>query len=454
MGEKRLLVDIGSTFTKIVAIDLDQEIVLSSVKSPTTIKDGVTIGILEALKAIETQIGPLDNNIKIAACSSAAGGLRMVSIGLVPELSSEAAKRAALGAGAKIVGHYCHYITRREITQIEAIAPDIILLAGGTDGGNDSVIIHNAGMLCQSTIHAPIVVAGNKCAYDKIEDMLKEASKTATFVENVMPQIGRLEVQACREAIREVFMRNIIKAKGLDSARQLVGSIIMPTPAAVLTAATLLADGVDGEPGMGELIIVDVGGATTDVYSIAQGNPTSGAVVFRGLPEPYSKRTVEGDLGVRHNIDVLVEVCRKKGIAIDEEVLSAFQGNPGRIPVSEKEFVVDAQLAYVAVETSFERHVGKVEIVYGPHGEMVIQTGKDLGSVNTIIGTGGPIICSPNPKKVLTGVIAGQGKDHLLKPKAANFYIDEHYVLYAMGLLARSAPKKALRILKKSLKVL
>jgi uncharacterized protein (TIGR01319 family) len=451
MGEKRLLVDIGSTFTKIAAIDLDQEIVLSSAKSPTTIKDGITIGLREALNAIEAQIGSLDNNIEIAACSSAAGGLRMVSIGLVPELSSEAAKRAALGAGAKIVGHYCHHITRREIAQIEVTAPDIILLAGGTDGGNDSVIIHNAMMLCQSTINAPIVVAGNKCAYDKIEDMLKGASKTAIFVENVMPQIGRLEVQACREAIREVFMENIIRAKGLDNARQLVGDIIMPTPAAVLTAATLLADGADGEEGIGELIVLDVGGATTDVYSIARGNPSSSTVLLRGLPEPYAKRTVEGDLGVRHNIDVLVELCSKKGIVTDEHILSALHENPSRVPVNEEEFVLDRDLASVAVETSFERHTGKVEIVYGPHGEMVVQTGKDLGTVDKVIGTGGPIICSLDPQKVLAGVLAEHGKSHFLKPKTADFFIDKDYIMYAMGLLAQSEPKKALRIMKKSL---
>jgi uncharacterized protein (TIGR01319 family) len=450
MGKKKLLVDIGSTFTKITAIDLDREIVLSSVKSPTTIKDGVTIGVLEALKAIETQIGPI-NNIVIAACSSAAGGLRMVSIGLVPELSSEAAKRAALGAGAKIVGHYCHHISRREIMQIEATAPDIILLAGGTDGGNDSAIIHNTMMLCRSAINAPIVVAGNKCAYDQIEDMLKEASKTAIFVENVMPQIGRLEVQACREAIREVFMENIIKTKGLDSARRLVGDIIMPTPAAVLTAATLLADGVDGEAGIGELIAVDVGGATTDVYSIAKGNPSSSTVLLRGLPEPYAKRTVEGDLGVRHNIDVLEELCGKKGIVVNKDILSTFRRNPSRVPVNEEEFALDRDLASVAVETSFERHTGKVEIVYGPHGEMVVQTGKDLGTVDKVIGTGGPIICSLNPQKVLAGVLAEHGKNHFLKPKTADFFIDKDYIMYAMGLLARSEPKKALRIMKKSL---
>jgi uncharacterized protein (TIGR01319 family) len=154
MGEKRLLIDIGSTFTKMVAVDLDREIVLSTVKSPTTVKDDVTIGLYRALRATETEIGPLGNDIKITACSSAAGGLRMVSMGLVPELSSEAAKRAALGAGAKIVGHYCHHITRREIAQIEATMPDIILLAGGTDGGNDSAILHNAAMLGRSRIHA------------------------------------------------------------------------------------------------------------------------------------------------------------------------------------------------------------------------------------------------------------------------------------------------------------
>jgi uncharacterized protein (TIGR01319 family) len=450
MGKKKLLVDIGSTFTKIAAIDLDREIVLSSVKSPTTIKDSVAIGVLEALKATENQTGPL-NDIEIMACSSAAGGLRMVSIGLVPELSSEAAKRAALGAGAKIVGHYCHHITRREMVQIEMTAPDIILLAGGTDGGNDSAIIHNTMMLCRSTISAPIIVAGNKCAYDKIEDMLKDASKKAIFVENVMPQIGRLEVQACREAIREVFMENITKAKGLDSARQLVGDIIMPTPAAVLTAATLLADGVDGEEGIGELIVLDVGGATTDVYSIARGNPSSSAVLLRGLPEPYAKRTVEGDLGVRHNIDVLVELCSKKGIVADENILSTLHENPSRVPVNEEEFTLDRDLASIAVETSFERHTGRVEVMYGPHGEMVIQTGKDLGAVNKVIGTGGPIICSLNPQRVLAGVLAEHGKSHFLKPKTADFFVDRDYIMYAMGLLARSEPKAALRILKKSL---
>jgi uncharacterized protein (TIGR01319 family) len=449
----RLLIDVGSTFTKAVAVDMEKDSVLCTAKSPTTVKDDITIGLMKTLRIIEGQIGSVDG-AEIVACSSAAGGLRMVSIGLVPELSSEAARRAALGAGAKIVGHYCHQLTKREIREIEGIAPDIILLAGGTDGGNDSAIIHNATMLSGSSVASPIIVAGNKCAYDKIEEVFGASSKEPTFVGNVMPQIGTLEVDACREAIREVFMGNIVHAKGLDKARALVQDIIMPTPAAVLRAANLLANGTDGEEGMGELIVVDVGGATTDVYSIAKGNPTSGAALMKGLPEPYAKRTVEGDLGVRHNIEVLVAICRNKGIDVDEAIAAAFHSDPERLPMNEKEAAFDDELARIAVETSFERHVGKVEIVYGPHGELIIQTGKDLTGIRTVIGTGGPVINSTQPGQVLGGILAHTKNSSLLKPKTAEFYLDDDYIMYAAGLLAQSAPKTALRILKKYIRPL
>lgn len=447
----KLLIDIGSTFTKAVAIDLDEELVLSTAKAPTTVKEDVTIGLKNALGKIEEKIGSTKAK-EMIACSSAAGGLRMVSIGLVPELSSEAAKRAALGAGAKMVGHYCYQLTHREISQIEETSPDLILLAGGTNGGNESAIVHNAGLLSRSQIDAPIVVAGNKCAYDKIGQIFSTSAKTARFVENVMPEIGKLEVQACREAIREVFMQNIVKTKGLDRAKELVSNIIMPTPVAVLNAAVLLSTGAKEGEGLGEIIVIDVGGATTDVYSIAQGTPTRGVVFLKGLPEPFAKRTVEGDLGVRHNIDALVEICKKKGIAVDEEIVSIFRSDPGRIPRNEKEMAVDGQLARVAVETSFERHVGKLEIAYGPHGEMLIQVGKDLTEVTKVIGTGGPITCSSSPREILSGVLADSESGSLLKPRRADFYLDQDYIMYATGLLAQSEPEKALRIMKKYLK--
>jgi uncharacterized protein (TIGR01319 family) len=453
MNNIKLLIDIGSTFTKAVAVDLEKEVILSTVKSPTTIKEDVSIGLKNALRLIEEGIGSIKKH-QIVACSSAGGGLRMVSIGLVPELSSEAAKRAALGAGAKIIGHYCYELSGEEINQIEEAAPDLILLAGGTNGGNESVIIHNGELLSQSHISAPIIVAGNKCAFDKIKEIFNTSSKTVRFVDNVMPEIGKLEVQSCREAIREIFMQSIVKAKGLEKAKEWVSNVIMPTPAAVLNAAVLLSNGIDDEGGWGELIVVDVGGATTDVYSIAHGTPTRGVVFTKGLPEPFAKRTVEGDLGVRHNIDSLLEICRKKGITVDEEVVSIFHSDKSRIPRNQKEMAVDAELARVAVETSFERHVGRIEVVYGPHGEMLIQVGKDLSEVTKVIGTGGPIAYSPYPGTILKGVLADGEKGGLLKPKKADFYFDQRYIMYAIGLLAQSEEKKALRILKKYLKAI
>ncbi len=247
-------------------------------------------------------------------------------------------------------------------------------------------------------------------------------------------------------------MDNIVKAKGLDKAKDLVHDIIMPTPVAVLNAATLLGNGAPGEPGLGEIIVVDVGGATTDVYSVAQGAPRRGAAFIRGLPEPFAKRTVEGDLGVRHNIETLVEVCRNKGVPIDEEITALFHAQASRLPMNEREIAVDTTLARMAVHTSFERHVGKLEIVYGSHGETLIQTGKDLSGVTTIIGTGGPITFSPCPDLILKEILATEESKNLLKPEAGDFYLDENYILYATGLLAQSEPRKALRIVKKYLK--
>lgn len=453
MNDIKLLIDIGSTFTKVVAVTMEEGSILAKAKSPTTVENDVTLGILKALESIDREIGGWKGK-DILACSSAAGGLRMISIGLVPELSSEAAKRAALGAGAKIVGLYSFQLTRQEIEQIERISPDIILLAGGTDGGNERAILHNANVLARSSVSAPIIVAGNKCTYDEIERIFRSVSKKFTLVANAMPEIGRLEVDECREAIREVFMGNIVKAKGLSKAKDLVGDIIMPTPAAVLNAATLLAQGTEGEKGLGELIVVDVGGATTDIYSVAKGAPTKGAVVMRGLPEPFAKRTVEGDLGVRHNIDTLLKICGDKAITIDRQIVAEFQADTSKTPINKKEMAVDEQLARIAVETSFERHVGRVEIVYGPHGEMVVQTGKDLSRVTTVIGTGGPIIHAPHPADILNGVVAPSANGNLLKPERADFYVDEHYIMYAAGLLARSAPGVALRTMKKYLKPL
>lgn len=451
MPSRRLLIDIGSTYTKAIAVDLECGCILSSAKALTTVASGVDRGVAEAIARVTGTMAPIARE-NVFACSSAAGGLRMISVGLVPEYSAEAAKRAALGAGAKIVGHFCHQLSRAEIEEIEALDPDILLLAGGTDGGNDKVIMHNAALLAQSSVVGPIIVAGNKCAQDAIAQIFFAAGKVCKQVGNVMPDFGRLEVDSCRQAIREVFIDNIVKAKGLDQAEDMVGNLIMATPAAVMAAATLLCQGSGTVAGVGELVVIDVGGATTDVYSIASSAPVNAAVVLRGLPEPYAKRTVEGDLGVRHNIATLRTLGHARGLVLNEEAIAAFAADPSRLPNNETEREVDNGLARLAVKTSFDRHVGRVDIGYGPHGEILLQTGKNLSKVKTVIGTGGPLVHAADPAAMLRDVLADGSEKHLLKPECADLYVDGNYSLFAMGLLAQTEPQIALRMMKRGLR--
>ena len=115
-----------------------------------------------------------------------------------------------------------------------------------------------------------------------------------------------LDAAPCNKEIREIFMKNIIKAKGIAKAKAIIKDVIMPTPSAVLEAAKLISGGWGDEKGFGELIVIDPGGATTDVHSIAKGNPARADIIMVGLPEPYEKRTVEGDLGLKYNMDRLL----------------------------------------------------------------------------------------------------------------------------------------------------
>ena len=164
------------------------------------------------------------------ACSSAAGGLKMVAIGLVPELTVEAAKRAALGAGAKVSSVFCYELTDAELQQIIRYSPDLILLAGGTDGGNKETIIHNAEKIAESNLDVPIIVSGNKVASPTVEKILKSAQKEVFVSENVMPKLERLNIEPVRKTIREVFLSKIIYAKGLSKISKFTGNVIMPTP--------------------------------------------------------------------------------------------------------------------------------------------------------------------------------------------------------------------------------
>lgn len=454
MTRAALLIDFGSTYTKLRAVDLDRARVLGTGQGPSTVTTDVTVGMETALADLSAKLRGLPDFAHRLASSSAAGGLAMVTVGLVKELTAEAARRAALGAGAKLVGAYAYRLTRGDVAAIVALRPDILLLCGGTDGGNAEVILHNAEVLARSPLVCPVVVAGNRSAADEVAETLQAAGKAVLVTGNVMPEFGTLDIEPARAAIRAVFIERIVHAKGIDRAAACFDAVLMPTPAAVLEGARLLAQGRGPVAGLGKLLVVDVGGATTDVHSIATGAPETPDVVLYGLPEPFAKRTVEGDLGMRHNAGSIVASVGAEAFAQEaglaparvSELLRLVEEDVERVPRTPEEAAFDTALARTAIRLGVERHAGRVETVYTALGPATMQKGKDLSSVDAVVGTGGPIVHARNPAAILDAALADPAAPASLRPKRARLLIDRHYLLYAVGLLAEREPDAALAL--------
>jgi uncharacterized protein (TIGR01319 family) len=215
------------------------------------------------------------------------------------------------------------------------------------------------------------------------------------------------------------------------------------------------------------MLIVDVGGATTDVHSLAEGTPGGPHVAEPGLPEPYAKRTVEGDLGIRFNAGTLVE--RVGAAHFEREFRAAFPQfdvasaaltdylnelarRTSSTPAEPWQSAVDAQLARVAVDLAVERHAGKRERIVAREGEDWMHYGKDLSDVRAMVGTGGVFVHNPYAAHILSGSRVGSGRHEVLRPKAPAFFTDAAYSLYAAGLLAETLPEVAWRIFNAGMK--
>lgn len=451
-----LLIDFGSTYTKLTLVDIDNEEIVATSKDITTVESNIMIGFEKAFDNLKKQFNQ-DNYkiIKKLACSSAAGGLKMVTIGLVPELTAEAAKRAALGAGARVLKTYSYELTNDEIEEIKQLSVDIILLSGGTDGGNKSTIIYNAKKIVDNFKHIPIIVAGNKCTHDEINTIFANKGINYTITDNVMPKLNEINVLPVREKIRELFMINIVKSKGMDVASDFIDGIMMPTPAAVLKASECLAKGTDDNSGIGDLIVVDIGGATTDIHSLADGFPTRAGINLRGLKEPFSKRTVEGDLGMRYSALSLYEASGQKVIGEYIENYDILKECKRRydniefVPSTTEDILFDEALAKVATKLALRRHAGRLEIMYTPLGDVYNQFGKDLLEVKYLIGTGGVLVHSKNPQSILQEGTHSPEEPMILMPKKPDIFVDKKYILSAMGLLSFDLPDCAFKIMKK-----
>jgi uncharacterized protein (TIGR01319 family) len=436
-------------------------------------------GLLQALISLHRRCGlfksrPEDFSVldgkAVLASSSAAGGLRIAVIGLVPGLTVEAANQAALGAGARVVGSTAFKLSGNAIQSIEDLRPDIILLTGGTDGGDFGTIVHNARVLAQSSLSIPIVVAGNRDAARKVCQLLKSGGKEVRMADNVMPKSGTLAVESAREEIRKLFMERIIHAKGLDHIEEFV-PVVLPTPMAVLEGIQLAADGLktrnETEKGWGEMLVVDVGGATTDVHSIGYGHPAGENVIGRGLAEPYAKRTVEGDLGIRFNAETILARVGLKRLA--GSLRADFPDRPvsddnfrdyieqishctESVPLASWHAAADAVLARAAVDLALERHVGRRERIVAREGEAWVHYGKDLRETPILIGTGGVFVHNALAGYILSRRAPSDNAVQSLRPKNPKTFLDSEYVLYAVGLLAKDYPGVGLQIFKSCMK--
>ena len=452
-----LLIDFGSTYTKVTAVDLDAEVLLGTAAAYTTIETDINDGLEKARALLEEKTGKLEFEA-CYACSSAAGGLRMVTSGLVPELTGEAARLASLGAGAKMVGVYAFQLTEDDIEDIRAAKPDIFLLVGGTDGGNTECILHNAKMLAEMKPDFPIVIAGNRTAARQCQRLLAECE--CYVCPNVMPKFGVLNIEPTQKQIREIFLNRIIQAKGLSKATALLSDIMMPTPSAVLQAMELLAKGCGDEPGIGELVAVDVGGATTDVYSIADGMPEHMNTVYKGLPEPYAKRTVEGDIGMRYSLQGILDaaglhrICQLSGLTEPRvaELAAYLKAHPDTVSGGNDDLEkLDFALASGATMEAVARHAGTISETYTMMGQTFVQEGKNLTQVKQIVVTGGSLIHTKRTAEIAEHALYSPAHPESLRPKKADIWVDRTYILAAMGLLASHYPKTALKIMKKEL---
>jgi uncharacterized protein (TIGR01319 family) len=463
------LIDFGSTYTKVIAVDLRTSEIIGRSQAPSTVLTDVREGLVQALAVLHERHRlfdhpPSDLDIlhgKLAlASSSAAGGLKMAVIGLVPGLTVEAANMAALGAGAKVVGSFSFKLEEEAIEETERLSPDMILLTGGTNGGDSGTILYNARSLARSAVSVPIVVAGNQAAAREVCEILKRGGKEFRCAENVMPKPGELAVESAREEIRKLFMERITRAKGLDRIKEVV-PVVLPTPMAVLQGVLLGAEGTSAHKGWGEMLVVDVGGATTDVHSIGYGMPSGPNTIVQGLPEPFAKRTVEGDLGIRYNAVTLLGRVGLENLerefrtafpefAVSREELMLYiehiSQDTARVPRERWHYAMDALLARAAVDLAVSRHVGRRERIFAREGEAWVHYGKDLSETPTLIGTGGVFVYNPYAFYVFSPCTRENDRLQLLRPKNPKAFIDSSYLLYAVGLLSKIHPAVALRI--------
>ncbi len=446
-----LVFEIGSTTTLVNAfngIGGDSPVFLGQGQAPTSVLEGdVRIGLSSAIADLENNLGAAHIEYGSAfATSSAAGGLRMTVHGLIYDMTVKAAQAAALGAGAIIKLATAGKMTEYDISDIKAISPNLILIAGGTDYGERETAIYNARLIAASGLKTPVIYGGNIQNRHIMEDIFSVSGNPLYITENVYPQLDFLNIEPARKIIHSVFEEHIVSAAGMEHIRDMVAGSIIPTPGAVMEAAQLLYNE------LGDLAVIDIGGATTDVHSVTAGSDEIASI--QTTPEPFAKRTVEGDLGLYVNAHNLIDLIAADKLSKELDIdVPSVMAHYMPIPQTAEQFRLTHRLCLEAGRTSVERHAGSLRYIYTPRGRQTIAEGKDLTRIKYLIGTGGALTRLPNRALIMRKIADCNEAGLLLfpKPSALTLLYDNDYIMASLGVLGKHHPEAAIRLLKKSL---
>lgn len=411
--------------------------------------------------------------------SSAKGGLRIAAVGLVPDLTVQIARLAAWSAGGKIVADSSYKLREDTLSEILRASPDIILFTGGTDGGNEETVLWNARQLASSPFRGTILYSGNALVRGEVLRILR--GKRVVVSPNMMPRVGEIRIEETRGAIQRIFLDTIVEGKGLKKVQEFCGSEPVPTPAAVFGLVEAIGT---YQEGWDRFIVIDLGGATTDVYSVGEAFWGEEGVVLKGLREPRVKRTVEGDLGIRVSAAALWDTVKPFFPALvriawgepedradsskvwpeneagekvpgEEEIrryVEKVASDTSYVPDSEREKRIDRFLVLAAVMVATLRHGGTLEETYTPAGRIFLQSGKDLRPIQALIGSGGYLslfdLGDPVRQvfhRVARGGIEGSGRIHLV-PERPSCFRDALYLFPLLGNYAREYPEEVSRL--------
>ncbi|MDX6326483.1 MAG: hypothetical protein QOK15_2837, partial [Nocardioidaceae bacterium] len=311
----------------------------------------------------------------------------------------------------------------------------------------------------------PVVVAGNVDAQPAIVGLLDAAGTPCVSAGNVVPRIGVLAPTSARAAIRQMFLRHVIGGKHLSTGPEFAAMVLGATPDVVLTAVELLSYGVpdEGLPGTGDVVVVDVGGATSDVYSAVEpreddlDHDVDGGLSRDVVGAGPVNRTVEGDLGMRWSAVPTVEEAHAAALVGDDELpalRSAAQrraADPAYVPTTPEEAELDLQLAAYAVGLALRRHAGRAQVRFAADPDrrggmrLVERSGIDLREVALLVGSGGALRHAERAADRLLDHVTTDGGWQV--PEHPRVVVDRDYVLAPAGLLATDHPGVASRLL-------